>query len=341
MGGAGRRDLDWSIVTDVNIETDELQSGVCSREDCPVNDGGVCAVGHEDPIDCDNYELTQPDESEPEEVGPKQWSLPDGEALAAADLEAATAEYPASTVAPLGIVGAGKTTLICLMFDQVRTRREPAWKFTRSRTTLGFARRNHDASFNSGRTIPTTGRTAYSASGLSLHLGMRLSSDDSPAPIVFIDLSGEHVQQFVSGNDVDQVNNALRRAHHVPVIIDGAEVADPRTRQKAIMQGRSLLARLKSQTLRDEAVVSIVMTKADLLEGVDLGPIFDKITFEYPIAHELRFVTADRGETVERGHGIHDLLIHLTTLPNSPVPVWPVPPPPAPSPALVRAWGHK
>lgn len=328
-------------MTDVDVEPEELQGGVCSREDCPVNDGGVCAAGYEDPIDCDDYELTELDETEPEQLGPMQWSLPDGEALAAADLETATAEHPVSMVAPLGIVGAGKTTLICLMFDQVRTRRESAWKFTRSRTALGFARRGHDSSFNSGRTIPTTGRTAYSASGLSLHLGMRRAADDSPAPIVFIDLSGEHVQQFVSGNDVEQIKEAVCRAHHVPVVINGADIAISKTRQRAIMQGQSLLARLKNLTLRDEAVVSIVITKADLLAGIDLEPIIDKITFEFPIPEEHRFVTADRGETVERGHGIHDLLTHLTTLPSEPGPVWPSPPPPAASPVLVRIWGNR
>jgi len=328
-------------VTDIDIEPGDLHGGVCSRVDCPLNDGGACAAGHEDPMDCDDYELTELDETEAEQVGPKPWSLPDGEALAAGDLEAATAEYPVSTVAPLGIVGAGKTTLICLMFDQVRTRREPGWKFTRSRTTLGFARRNHDASFNSGRTIPTTGRTAFAASGLCLHLGMRRSADDSPAPIVFIDLSGEHVQQFVSGSTVVQVNNALRRAQHVPVVIDGAQIANPRTRQKAIMQGISLLARLKLQTLRDGANVSIIMTKADLLEGIDLGPIFDRITSEYPIPPERRFVTADRGESVQRGHGVHNLLTHLTTLAGRPQPVWPTPVTPAPSPLLARFWAAR
>jgi hypothetical protein len=306
-----------------------------------VNDGGSCAADFDDPLDCDNFELTEVDQAEPEQVGPVQWSLPDGEALAAADLEAATAEHPASIVAPLGIVGAGKTTLICLMFDQVRTRREPAWKFTRSRTTLGFARRSHDASFNSGRSVPTTGRTDYSASGLSLHLGMRRVVDDSPAPVVFIDLSGEHVQKFVSGADVEQINLALLRAHHIPIVIDGAEIANPRTRQKAIMQGRSLVGRLKSQTLRAEAIVSIVIAKADLLGGIDVGPILDKIASEYPIRPEHRFVTADRGEAVERGHGVHELLTHLTALPAMPEPVWLTAQPPTPSPVLARIWGAR
>jgi hypothetical protein len=328
-------------VTDVDVEPEELRGGVCSRTDCPVNDGGECAAGHEDPIDCDDYELTDIDETEPEQTGPKQWSLPDGEALALADLEAATAEYPVSTVAPLGIVAAGKTTLICLMFDQVRTRREPAWKFTRSRTVLGFARRNHDASFNSGRTVPTAARTALSASGLNLHLGMRRAADDAPASIIFIDLSGEHVQHFVSGKNVEQVDIAFRRADHIPIVINGADIADSKNRQKAIMQGRSLLARLSTVTLRPTAVVSIVITKADLLDGVDLDPIFDKITAEHPIPPERRFTTADRGEIVERGHGVHELLTHLTTVPVRPVPGWPTPPAPAPSPLLVRLWGPR
>lgn len=328
-------------MTDLDVEPEELQGGVCSREGCPANDGGECAAGHEDPIDCDDYELTDLDETDPEPLGPMQWALPDGEAIAVADLETATAEHPASIVAPLGIVDAGKTTLICLMFDQVRTRREPAWKFTRSRTALGFARRGHDSSFNSGRTRPTTGRTAKTASGLCLHLGMRRAADDSPAPIVFIDLSGEHVQDFVSGKDVEQLNEAVRRAHHVPVVINGADIANPKTRRRAIMQGQSLLARLKNLTLRDGALVSIVITKADLLVGTDLDPIIRKITFEYPIPEERRFATADRGETVERGHGIHDLLTHLAQLPSRPEPVWPSPPPPAPSPVLVRIWGTR
>lgn len=328
-------------MTEDDDPPDELRSGSCSREDCPIEVGGSCAIGHGDPLDCEFYELTDVDDVEPEPVGPAQWTLPNGEALSTAELEAVTAEHPVSTVAPLGIVAAGKTTLICLLFDQVRTRREPAWKFTRSRTILGFARRSHDASFNSGRTVPTTPRTALTASGQNLHLGMRRAADDSQAPIVFVDLSGEHVQQFVSGKAVEAVAEAFRRADHIPVVINGEDIANPRTRQKAIMQGRALLARLRLQPLRPGAVVSLIVTKGDLLNEVDLDPILDDITAEYPIPGDRRFVTADReGEGVERGLGVHDLLVHLTTLPIGEAPKWETPTPPAPSPVLARVWGR-
>jgi Double-GTPase 2 len=335
-------------VADLEVEPEEIEGGVCSREGCPANDGGACAIGNENPLDCQFYELAEVDDAAPEVVAPPPRLLPAGEALRADQLEEILSEHPASFAVPLGLVGAGKTTLMCLLFDEVRTRRAPGWKFTRSRTVLGFARRGHDASFGSGRTIGKTPRTAFGASGLHLHLGMRREADDTRAPLVFVDLAGEHVRQFSDGKAVDVVVDSLRRADHVPIVVNGRHIADPRKRQRAIYQARALIGKIEQQDLREHATVFVVITKGDLLVDVDAKKVFEEITVGTTLAEAPRIVTADRqsaevdGESaVVRGAGVHDLLILLTTLPE-PEPIrWPPAAPTGGSPFLQRAWGNR
>jgi hypothetical protein len=167
---------------------------------------------------------------------------------------------------------------------------------------------------------------------------MRRASDDSPTPIVFIDLSGEQVHLFAGGESVPEITDALKRADHVPVVVNGRHILNARTRQRTIFQARGLLARVQQQQLRPHAMVSVVITKGDLLGNVDINQVFDDITSGYPVDKEHRFVTADRGEGM-RGYGVDRLLTHLTILPEALAPEWAVAEVPFPSLVLKRVWG--
>jgi hypothetical protein len=259
-------------MTDVDVEA-VIDEGSCSNPECTVNHGGKCALGKE-LLDCKFYELTVVDELVRVESDTKTIPLPAGEALRADELEQILAEHPASMVVPLGLVKAGKTTLMCLIFDQVRTRREPQWAFTKSKTILGFARRSYYASYGSGRGSPTTPRTSRLTSGLHLHLGMR-ARDDSEAPIVFVDLSGEHVAALADGKVDPVIAEALKRADHVPIIVNGRDIANPDWRARAIYEARALLGVVEKQPMPAHVSVSVIVTKGDLLVGVDVEKVFD------------------------------------------------------------------
>ena len=113
-----------SVVTDGDVGV-AIDEGSCSNPECTVNDGGKCVLGKE-LLDCEFYELTVVGEPLGVESDTRTIPLPDGEALRADELEQILADHPVSMVVPLGMLRAGKTTLMCLIFDQVRTRREPS-----------------------------------------------------------------------------------------------------------------------------------------------------------------------------------------------------------------------
>ena len=83
-----------------------------------------------------------------------------------------------------------------------------------------MTRRSYYASYGSGRVSPTTPRTSRLTSGLHLHLGMR-AGDDSEMPIVFVDISGEYVAALADGKVDPVIAEALKRADHVPIVVNG------------------------------------------------------------------------------------------------------------------------
>ena len=96
--------------------------------------------------------------------------------------------------------------------------------------------------------------------------------------------------------------------------------------------------------------VSVIVTKGDLLVGVDVEKVFDDLTRGTIAEQSPRFLTADRNSpaeddavpAVERGLGVAQLLAHIATSPAPrPDVTWPFTPPPAPSKMLGRAWGAK
>ncbi|MGZ4314205.1 MAG: TRAFAC clade GTPase domain-containing protein [Gaiellaceae bacterium] len=307
-------------VTEVGVEPDANQ-GVCSKVDCPVSAGGQCAEGHEDPLDCEFYDLSDVVVDELEPPDPRRISLPSGEALHGSELERVLASHPASIVVPLGFVGAGKTTLISLTYHLLRSRRLVDFRFAGSKTVIGFARRSHHASFSSNRAIPTTARTEVEASGLYLHLGIRREYDSLLMPMLIVDLSGEHVRALADGKVESAVLNALARADHIPIVVNGAEIATPDTRARAVLGARTLLGMLEKQPRAAGAKICVVITKGDLLLGVEMEEVFDAITRDTIAAGAPRFVTADResastdGEepAVSLGDGVAELVAHMAT----------------------------
>jgi len=310
--------------------------------------GGECKQGHDDLLDCEFYELTEADdEPAPSPPAIRRIDLPSGEALQANELERVLAGHSASVVVLLGRVGAGKTTLISLAYHLLGSRRLPDWSFAGSKTIVGLARRSHYASFASNRTVPTTARTERWASGLYLHLGMRRQSDDVRAELLLVDVSGEDVVDFSNGKAEPVVQKALRRANHIIIVVDGAEIADVNTRSLAVFQSRTLLKMLEKQELSDPAQVCVVITKSDLLVGNEMNEVFDAISRGTLAEGSPGFVTADRESVssdgsdpkVMRGDGVNALVGHIAVGQLAETAIDPVTAlPPQPSPLLRRLW---
>ena len=335
-------------MTDV-VDEASAHSGTCDKAGCTVNDGGTCADGYSASIDCPHYELTpvEAPSTTPPEV--PRVPLHDGEALRGDELERVLCSHPVSMVVPLGRVKAGKTTLITVSYHLLRSRRLNQLRFTGSETIIGFARRAHHSSFASNRESPITPRTEKEESGQHLHLGMRRVDDGARCPIVIVDLSGEHVAAMARGETVDLVHNALARADHIPVVVDGRQIAGPGTRALAVMEARSLLKMLEKQPLRAHAKVCVVISKGDLLVGHDLAATVNAIIRETLAAEGPVFITADRpspekddeGEPiVSLGNGIDSFVEYVAQRPHTPSNDPPRAAKPNASPILNRMWAR-
>ena len=218
---------------------------------------------------------------------------------------------------------------------------------TGSETVIGFARRAHHASFASKGEVPITPRTEKEESGLHLHLGMRSADDDARYPIVLVDVSGEHVNALANGERIEVVAKALARSDHIPVVVDGRQVADPNMRPLAVLEARTLLKMLEKYELPAHSKVCLVITKGDLLVGQDLTATVDAIVRGTLAEGSPHFVTADRPSSdvddggqpiVELGDGVdafidHIAQPHVEVIAESAAAIRP-----QPSPILRRMW---
>lgn len=321
----------------------EIPSGTCREAGCTAATDGVCARGG-DPIDCDFFDL-EPTTAEPGDVEPPPpaVSLPHGRALRPSELSAVLARRPATRVVPLGSIEAGKTTLFAVLFEFLTAGRLSAWSYVRSETTLGFMERSHDASMRSKRAEPTSPRTSHAAGDQVLHVDARRRSTGEVASLLYADVSGEHVEQLTTTGQRDPaLMTALAGAHHVPLLIDGQQAANPQQRQNAIRHAIDLVNVLPDLPRRADSTITLVLTKVDNLADGDADAVLDRVrdaararlgidppTFKVAARPK-------RGSGVAPGTGIEELLDFIVGRPEpqrqSAFPSGP----PAPSPQLLR-----
>ncbi len=306
-------------------DTVPTPAGTCTEPSCTVTADGPCAKGH-DPIDCDSFELTPPSDGDPVEHAPKtdgRLPLPSGEALRPVELRTVLSRHPTARTVPLGGVDAGKTTLFAVLFEMLTADRLPTWTYSGSSTTLGFARRSHLAAMRSKRKHATTGRTSRLSGDRALHFNARRRTDDEFHSVLLADVSGEHVDELTaSGLREPVLVDALADAHHLPIVIDGALAAAPRTREQAIRNAVDLIHLLPTLDLRDDARICIVLTKLDHFGEGHADTVIERV--QDAADRSLDFVPEafqvaarpDRGSGTEPGLGLDDLLNHLVQIPE-------------------------
>lgn len=295
-------------------------AGACRRHDCTAAADGVCMVGADDPIDCEFFDLApDPEEVDEIEASPPTRSLPGGAALRPGGLFRVLSRRQATRVTLLGPIAAGKTTLLAVVFEMLIANRIDDWGYVRSETTLGFMARSHDASVLSRRSEPTTPRTSRAESGDYLHVDVRNRRTDEVGTLLCADVSGEHVEQLVmTGDRAPGLMEAVAEAHHLPILIDGERVADPLLREAAIRSAIDLITTLVDLDRRGDAVIGLVLTKADCLLGDDVDGIAEEVLGRAAQAAQVRlgvdprtFRVAARPEPdsgVEPGTGLAKLL---------------------------------
>lgn len=315
----------------------ENEAGHCTRETCPANEGGVCALGIDPVIDCEEYQLGGDDGTDEAEPEPNVYRFPTGEALRPTQLLGVLAGQRPVIVAPLGDVDAGKTTLIALVHQLLCAGALERWRFAGSTTSVGFARRNFLASLRSKRATPKAGRTSRSESGHYLHLDMRSKCTDQVTRLLLADVSGEHVGDLRLGTVDEAVRESVGRADHIPILVSGAALAGGPDRPAQELATRTMLSMLEAH-LHPTASFSVVVTKVDRLGGADADELAARLVLGTVAEGATVFRTADRpGGGAIRGQGVEELLDHLLAS-NPASALAPSPTLPEVSNILKRSW---
>ncbi|NUT35913.1 MAG: hypothetical protein HOV79_22895 [Hamadaea sp.] len=170
-----------------------------------------------------------------------------------------------SLVAIAAPPASGKTTLLVSLYEQFCRGPFAGFTFAGSRTLLGFERMLFHTSYASGRQRPTLAHTEHGDAVL-LHLALVAPEPPgAPVDLLMLDASGEVFTTFVDHDELGVAREVLRCADKVVLVVDGARLADPRTRHTCVADARYLLRALTERTLRRSAAVLAVVTKWDLI----------------------------------------------------------------------------
>jgi hypothetical protein len=248
-----------------------------------------------------------------------------GEALGSPGANRIAAQSRATVVVLLGNAGSGKTTVLAALYERFGLGPLNGHWFLGSRTLHGFEKRCHRSLHGDGPGGELDGHTAQDAPPW-LHL--RTARQEFPGQtyeLLLGDFSGEfHSKPIADGSSPATNFNALRRADHVCITVDGGSMARPERRQAESRFTLDLAENLLSdpQALADPSAISVVITKWDLVhEQSDGRTAIDELfrqLREIFGPREVGFIeTAARScsNAFQIGFGVGDLLSRWTDRP--------------------------
>src|SRR5262249_20706847 len=142
----------------------------------------------------------------------------------------------------VGDAESGKSTLLSSIYISFLHGPFGGLRFAGSRTLFAFEDRSFFALAKSGLHEPDTRRTSYGERQTFLHIGC--SSADEVTHLLVGDMSGEYFDRAVDNTEELTKLEFMRRADHVTVLIDGAQVVDQGLRHVKRARMRQLLKRM-------------------------------------------------------------------------------------------------
>lgn len=313
------------------------QQLACNNADCRLASDGKCVEGYE--LDeCPHAEgLSLKDIPDVDEVDSPPTPIETAIALAsgeALDRESASDLQRRSLSRSIGLIGpndAGKTSLIAGVYDLLQTESIPGVMFAGSATLIGFEKVCHLARVVSQIAVPHTERTSRGAEASFFHLDLH-QKDLGLTSLFISDRSGE---DYLAAND--QISQAgqffeIRRADCITLLVNGAQLADSKTRHEVKASTPQLVdALVEGGAIREGCRLAIVLTKKDAIvtsphrERVerDFAELVEAVSRDHATSlGEVRsFIVAASpkdSEHVARGEGVPELLLYWL-LPNTAV----------------------
>lgn len=339
------------------------QQVICANPDCQVAQSGQCVEAHAEPKDCPHFGRTAsaPVAEVPPATAPHlgettaqdralnekpRIQVATGEALEPHSTLAITAARPTRTVAMVGPVDAGKTSLIAGLFDLFADGSVGELSFAGSSTLIGFERICHPARAVSEASEVLNDRTPSEHHPRFYHLC--ISNSDGLHDILVTDRSGENYDSVADQPSLARQHLELHSAQILNLIIDGADMCNPQKRHAAETKIQEYLAALHQVGLLHKGLSLVVLlTKLDLVEQSDrkskVLERFDGIVSSLQdryldvVANVLNFRVAasPQNHTLPRGHGVAELLEAWLDQPAARESIF-IPMPPSPVRAMAR-----
>lgn len=306
-----------------------VPTAVCSLEGCPANSGGACLEGHETIDECPNVvgvespdggEVApddEPDEGGTQPVEERRVDLPRGSALTALEANPILARGDATTVLLAGEAESGKTTLLAALYERFQDGPFEDYLFAGSDTLPAFEERCFLARVASGRSTATTKRTTLTDSPRMLHLGLTHRTSRVHRDLLAVDVAGERFTAARNNNDAWDAIPIMGSLDRFVLLIDGAKIAEPATRQQVLSASRQLMRSALEAGVVAPNIVDVVVTKWDLVQQAGdqaLSAVENVLERLNAVAgaegqiNEIRTAARSETEFVAAGYGLDELL---------------------------------
>lgn len=183
------------------------------------------------------------------------------------ELNAFLLERNACVIAIIGEYHSGKTTIPTSLYGFLKEGAFGSLEFSESRTLLGFERRFHTLTVDSGRATAETPRTSKLNDLQFLHLELVETESSFRRDLFFSDRAGEYFTQLRSGELNHQDLKEISKADVLAFIIDGENISNPKWSSNVYANVRQTLRTLvQEKAIPKNTSVQLITTKWDLIE---------------------------------------------------------------------------
>jgi hypothetical protein len=189
-----------------------------------------------------------------------------GKALSVNDIKRICRRSYTPIIFMAGETACGKTTLIASLHDAFLFGPLSGFHFAGSETLYAFEERSFESRASSSGIEPDTARTRYENGQEYFHLQLREQGSGSVKEVLFADMSGEFYERSLySKSEVSQFKD-LRRAQILLLLLDGAKLVDPATRQPIRANAMQFLRRcFEERMLSEDTILQILISKWDIV----------------------------------------------------------------------------
>jgi hypothetical protein len=294
----------------------------CANPACTAGSTGKCLEGLALEA-CPYYgKTTKTEESHEGEVDRAERSRPlsSGERLDIAEANSTLRHEISRVVTIVGMVGAGKTSLIASVYDLFQTGSVDGIGFAGSKTLVAFERACHHARLVAGRFSPEEMPRTTLSEPAFFHIKVRPEAREAIS-ILVSDRAGEYYR--LAADDPTSATKLieLARADIVTVLVDGGRLLDNGDRHNVKSETELMLQGLiDGDVFKPNLSVALVLTKLDEVKvskdreraEADFDELYARLKRlfgkNFSKISSFQIAASPRHENLARGHGVPALL---------------------------------